>query len=177
MYTIGKLVKKFNVSRSALLYYDKIGLLQPSARSSSGYRLYSQQDLNRMSKISLYKEAGLSLDAIAEILDSSDDRLSKLLEQRLESLNLEMSRIRQQQRLIIQMLGKDSLLKTSKVMNKEQWVKILRASGMDQKAMLQWHIEFERNLPEAHSDFLESLGMSKGDIENIKTLSRKGIVS
>ena len=175
MYTIGKLVKKFNLSRSTLLYYDRIGLLKPSDRTESDYRIYSEQDFNRMSKIALYKKAGLSLDEIAEILDSADDQLSNILEQRLESLNLEMSRIRQQQRFILQLLGKDSILKNVKAMNKVQWVKILEDSGMDQEAMHQWHVEFERNLPEAHHDFLEALGMSKAEIEAIRASARREI--
>lgn len=177
MYTIGKLVKAFNLSRSTLLYYDKIGLLQPSERTESDYRLYSQRDFERLEKIALYKKAGLSLEAIGEILDSADDRLSGILEQRLDSLNSEMSRVRQQQRFILQLLGKNSLLKTSKVMNREQWVKILEDAGMDHGDMWQWHIEFERHLPEAHTDFLESLGMSQSEIDHIKVISQKGIVS
>ena len=175
MYTIGKLVKAFNLSRSTLLYYDRIGLLKPSARTESDYRVYSEQDFNRMSKIALYKKAGLSLEAIAEILDSADDHLSNILEQRLESLNSEMSRIRQQQQFILQLLGNDALLTNAKTMNKAQWVKILADSGMDQAAMHQWHVEFERNLPEAHHDFLEALGMSKAEIEAIKASARKAI--
>ncbi|MEM7119135.1 MAG: MerR family transcriptional regulator [Chloroflexota bacterium] len=175
MYTIGKLVKEFELSRSTLLYYDRIGLLKPSARTEADYRVYSEQDFNRMSKIALYKKAGLSLEAIAEILDSADDRLSNILEQRLESLNSEMNRIRQQQRFILQLLGKDSLLKNAKAMNTEQWIKILEDSGMDHAAMHQWHVEFERHLPEAHRDFLEALGMSKAEIEAIKASAQKAI--
>lgn len=171
MYTIGDLVKEFKISRSTLLYYHKIGLLVPTGRTTSNYRLYSQKDYDRMLKIGLYKKAGLSLDDIADLLDSSKGQLSEILEQRLEKLNSEMSRIRQQQRFVLQLLGKNSLLKNSKVMNKEQWVKILKDTGMDEKAMKQWHIEFERNLPEAHSDFLESLGMSREEIEVVKAFS------
>lgn len=176
MYTIGKLVKEFNLSRSTLLYYDRIGLLKPSARTEADYRVYSEQDFKRMSKIALYKKAGLSLDEIAEILDSADDQFSNILEQRLESLNAEMSRIRQQQRFILQLLGKDSLLKNAKTMNKAQWIKILENSGMDHAAMHQWHVEFERNLPEAHHDFLEALGMSEEEIDAIKSSARKAMV-
>lgn len=175
MYTIGKLVKVFNLSRSTLLYYDKIGLLKPSTRTESDYRVYSEQDFNRMTKIAMYKKAGLSLEAIAEILDSADDQISNILEQRLENLNLEMSRIRQQQRFVLQLLGKDSLLRKAKMMNKAQWVKILADSGMDEAARHQWHVEFERNLPEAHHDFLEALGMSQAEIEAIKAFARKEI--
>ena len=100
-----------------------------------------------------------------------------MLEQRLESLNAEMSRIRQQQRFILQLLGKDSLLKNGKVMNKEQWVKILADAGMDKEAMHQWHVEFERNLPEVHHDFLEALGMSKTEIEAVRGAARAAITA
>ena len=172
MYTIGQLVKQFDLSRSTLLYYDKIDLLKPSGRSAANYRLYTNADLDRMSEIALYKEAGLPLDAIAEILESTGGRLEAILRQRLESLNAEMSDIRRQQQLVLQLLGKDSLLSTSKVMTKKQWIRILEASGMDDNAMLQWHVAFERDLPEAHSDFLESLGMSEEEIADIKERSR-----
>ncbi|MEM8862651.1 MAG: MerR family transcriptional regulator, partial [Chloroflexota bacterium] len=80
MYTIGDLAKEFKLSRSTLLYYDKIGLLTPSKRTEADYRLYSEAEFVRMSKIALYKKAGLSLDEIAEILNSKEDHLSKILE-------------------------------------------------------------------------------------------------
>jgi hypothetical protein len=56
-------------------------------------------------------------------------------------------------------------------MNKEHWVNILKASGMDDTAMHKWHIEFEIDLPEVHSDFLESLGCSAEEVIKIKTWS------
>ena len=168
MYTIGQLAKQFKLSRSSLLYYDKIGLLRPSGRSQANYRLYTQNDLERLSQISVYKEAGLSLTSIDEILSSSSNKMADLLEKRLASLNIEMNRIRKQQQLIVLLLGEDSLLRSSRVMNKAQWVDILKASGMDEEAMRQWHIEFERSLPEAHKDFLESLGIESKEIATIR---------
>ena len=48
MYTVGQLAKLFGLSRSTLLYYDEIGLLSPSARSASNYRLYSEADIRRV---------------------------------------------------------------------------------------------------------------------------------
>ena len=174
MYTIGQLVKEFGSSRSTLLYYDKIGLLKPCGRSKANYRLYTQKDFERMAQISLYKDAGLTLDSIAQVLVCSKNQSSIILEKRLKCLNSEMSSIRQQQQLIIKLLGQNSLLRQSKVMNKQQWVKILKASGMDENAMRQWHIQFEKDLPEAHSDFLESLGIDANEIDQIKRWSKAG---
>ena len=110
MVTIGALAKQFKLSRSTLLYYDKIGLLQATGRSAAGYRLYAQGAVERMTQIERYKEAGLSLEAIAEILDSPQTDFSRILEQQLEMLNVEMGRLRRKQRFILQLLGKESIL-------------------------------------------------------------------
>lgn len=169
MYTIKQLLKVSGLSRSTLLYYDKINLLKPSARSSSNYRLYTEGDFHRLQQILLYRDMGLSLEKIAQLLDSPNNQTSQILEERLQHLNQEIHHLRHQQQLIIQLLGKTSLLKSSKTMNKEQWVNILKASGMNEADMRQWHIEFEQALPEMHSDFLESLGISPEEIKVIKS--------
>lgn len=51
------------------------------------------------------------------------------------------------------------ILPRTKVMNKQQWVDILRASGMNDEDMRNWHVEFEASMPQAHEDFLQSLGI------------------
>ncbi|MCJ8340951.1 MAG: MerR family transcriptional regulator [Pseudomonadales bacterium] len=168
MQTIGQLIKQSGLSRSTLLYYDKVKLLSPSGRSAANYRLYTSEDTQRLSQILLYRQAGISLENIALLLDAQTSQLSAILEQRLEALNLEMSEIRHQQQLLLQLLGASSQLRSTKLMNKQQWIEILRASGMDEAAMRNWHIEFERKLPLVHSDFLQSLGIKSAEIATIK---------
>ena len=175
MYTIGELAKAFGLSRSTLLYYDRIGVLSPSVRSAANYRLYNQRDYDRLGKIRTYRDAGLSLDVIADILEAPGNRCAQLLEQRLMALNLEISDLRRQQSAVLTLLGDRSQLRSAKVMTKAQWVSILSASGLDQQAQRQWHIEFERDLPEMHTDFLESLGIPKDEIQQIKAWSQAGI--
>ncbi len=172
MYTINQLGKKYNLSRSTLLYYDKIGLLKPTARSEANYRLYGPKDIDRMGLIATYREAGLSLESIADILNTTSTDSVTILETRLASLNSEMTKLRQQQQLVLELLGSDSLMRKAKAINKEQWVSLLRASGMDDEAMHRWHIEFERDLPEAHTDFLQSLGIDEEEIATIKAWSK-----
>ena len=173
MYTVNQLGKRFKLSRSTLLYYDRIGLLKPSARSEANYRLYNEKDLARLQQIMTYRDAGLSLQDIAGVLDSDINAATSKLEQRLASLNQDIARLRQQQVQIIQLLGKDSLIRQTKTMNKQQWVKILRASGMDDNAMHRWHQEFERDLPQVHTDFLMSLGIDVAEIDRIKVWSKE----
>ena len=172
MYTIGEFVKYFQISRSTLIYYDKINLLKPTGRSEGNYRLYSDADKQKMQQIAVYKEAGLSLTAIAEILGAEQSAVAVVLEQRLHQLNGEISELRQQQQLLINLLNKDSLLRTGKVMTVEQWVALLEAAGMNKQDRQKWHEEFERTMPEAHTDFLQSLGLSEDEVTRIKSRSK-----
>ena len=44
---------------------------------------------------------------------------------------------------------------------------------MDQSAMNRWHTEFERRAPEAHHEFLLSLGIPQDEVAKIRTYSRE----
>src|SRR6185369_4451961 len=46
-YSISKLARTCDLSRSTLLYYDRLGLLKPSGRTASGYRYYTDADQRR----------------------------------------------------------------------------------------------------------------------------------
>ena len=76
MYTIRELCKISGLSRTALLYYESIGLLTPEARSESNYRLYSDDSAKRLERICTYREAGVPLAEIVQILsyESNDER-------------------------------------------------------------------------------------------------------
>ena len=67
----------------ALHHYDEIGLLQPSAHSDAGYRLYSNDDIQVLRRIRRYQALGFSLGEIRELLAASaSDRLAALQNQR-----------------------------------------------------------------------------------------------
>ncbi|WP_144392782.1 Zn(2+)-responsive transcriptional regulator [Pleionea sediminis] len=68
----------FKIKQAALLsgfsvdtlrFYDKNGLAEPSKRSQSGYRLYSDEDIMRLRFIKHAKQVGFSLDSVKELLD------------------------------------------------------------------------------------------------------------
>ncbi len=94
-YTINKLAKLAGVSTRTLRYYDELGLLSPARISSNGYRIYGQKEIDRLQQILFYRELGVSLEEIRNILASKDfDGLSALeshltaLLARREQLNL-----------------------------------------------------------------------------------------
>lgn len=67
-YTVGEVARVSHVSVRTLHHYDDIGLLVPSARSSAGYRLYSDEDLGRLQQILFYRALDFGLDDIAAML-------------------------------------------------------------------------------------------------------------
>lgn len=79
MYTIKQLSDLAGITRRTLHYYDEIGLLRPTEISGNGYRWYSQQDLLRLQQILLYRESGMPLAEIKQILDNTSfDKVSAL---------------------------------------------------------------------------------------------------
>ena len=81
--TVGEVADLTGVSVRTLHHYDHIGHVVPSARSRSDYRLYTDADVERLHRVLVYREVGLSLEQIATLLDDPDrDELSTLEEQR-----------------------------------------------------------------------------------------------
>lgn len=71
------------VTVRTLHHYDAIGLLVPSARSGTGYRLYSDADLLRLQQILIGRTLGMPLESIRRMLDDPEhDRRAALLTQR-----------------------------------------------------------------------------------------------
>ncbi|WP_078553086.1 MerR family transcriptional regulator [Bacillus alkalicellulosilyticus] len=82
-YTIQKLANLAGVSSRTLRYYDEIGLLKPASMTSSGYRMYGDHEVNQLQHILFYRELGVSLEDIKNILtDPSFDSLQALKEHR-----------------------------------------------------------------------------------------------
>jgi DNA-binding transcriptional MerR regulator len=67
-YTVQKLGQMAGVSTRTLRYYDEIGILKPARINSSGYRIYGQTEVNQLQQILFYKELGVSLENIKEIV-------------------------------------------------------------------------------------------------------------
>ena len=88
-YTISKLARMFGLSRSALLYYDRIGLLPPSGRTGAGYRCYSEDDRERLEQICAYRQAGLTIEDIQTLQQEQKPGIS-VLRQRLQAIGREI---------------------------------------------------------------------------------------
>lgn len=71
---ISKLAKLSNLNAHTLRYYEKSGLLTPSGRSESNYRIYSEDDLITVNFIKRSKKCGFSLSEIASLLAIKNDK-------------------------------------------------------------------------------------------------------
>ncbi len=85
-YTINKLAKLAGISTRTLRYYDELGLLTPVRLSSNGYRIYGQKEVNRLQQILFYRELGMPLDEIKNIMLSKDFNSMAALQDHLTSL-------------------------------------------------------------------------------------------
>lgn len=176
MQPISAIGKKFGLSRSTLLYYDRLKLVRPTYRTAAGYRLYSSEDENRLSRICRYRQAGLPLAKIKQLLDDdrpSRNRVASALHQRLTELNHEIAALRRQQQIVLKLLPRKGHDRLARAMTKEKWVALLRATGLTDSEMMRWHAAFERQSPLAHQDFLESLGLPEPEIRHIRARSAK----
>ncbi len=174
MLTVGRLARRFGLSRSALLYYDRIGLLCPSSRTDKDYRVYSESDAKRLEQICLYRQAGLALEDIRQILDTRGGKLTAVLQRRLDELNQEIQHLHEQQRVIVGLLENPGPLAKVRVMSRERWVSLLSASGFSVEDMRRWHIQFERSAPDKHREFLQFLRLDPREIRRIRSWAAAG---
>ena len=110
--TVGEVAKKMGVTVRTLQYYDKEGLLSPSAESEGGRRLYTDKDLVTLHQIISLKSLGFSLDDIKGRLISLEtpaDIANALTEQaddirqKIEQLKVSLSAIEQLKAEVLQM--------------------------------------------------------------------------
>lgn len=71
--TVGELAKAMQISVRTLQYYDKEGLLKPSAKSEGGRRRYTKKDMVMLHQILALKSLGFSLDGIKSQILRLDD--------------------------------------------------------------------------------------------------------
>ena len=93
---------------------------------------------------------------------------AKLIKKRMNETADAVLQMRAKQRILADMLRGVAPGQTSAPVDKEMWVELLRAAGMDQEAMARWHRAFERRSPLGHCEFLVSLGLAPDEVKKIR---------
>ena len=143
MYKISEFAAMVGLSRTALLYYEKQKLIS-SVRLENGYRIYTDNDLQRVRLIQQLLAGGLTLKECKLCLEAKVDK--QLLQNRLETLDDEIEQKQRSRNLLAAMLGEGDL-----------------------KA---WHTSLNKLAPDAHLDWLTKQGFSEKEALRLKWLSK-----
>ncbi len=101
LFTIGKLSLMTGISTRSIRHYENLGLLPCNSLSDSNYRLFGEYELKRLKQILLLKSLGFSLQEILEIITAEENmKISTLFENRLETINQEVSKLNKNKELL-----------------------------------------------------------------------------
>lgn len=93
--TIGQVARRIGVAATTLRYYEREGLVDPTNRSRSGYRLYDESAVERLEFIRAAQAVGFTLDDIHTLLELDDDvpcgEVQSLLERRIAEVDAKLS--------------------------------------------------------------------------------------
>ena len=105
--TIGQVADAAGVPSSTVRYYERVGLVRPSSRSASNYRLYSTADAERLRFIKAAQATGFTLDDVIELLRPAPcGRVQDVIEERLETVDRRMRELRRVRRVLQAALAK-----------------------------------------------------------------------
>ncbi len=170
-YTIQKLGQMAGVSTRTLRYYDEIGILKPARINSSKYRIYGSKEVELLQQIMFYREMGVNLDTIKELISSQDFDEEKALNSHLEKLLIQ----RKQLDLLIDNVKKSIDCKKGliKMSDKEKF------EGFKKKLIDENEEKFGKEIREKYGEDTvnksnqKMLNMSKEDYEAFEKLGQE----
>lgn len=72
VFHIGELAEKCNVNKETIRYYERLGLIPKPSRTESGYRIYTEQTVDRLNFIKRIQELDFTLNEIDKLLGVVD---------------------------------------------------------------------------------------------------------
>ncbi|WP_462184969.1 MerR family transcriptional regulator, partial [Acinetobacter baumannii] len=135
---VGELAKQTGLTVRALHHYDDIGLLQPSARSDAGYRLYTRKDITRLHQIQALRGLGMSLAEIYTVLEDPNLALLPIIDRQIQAID---QRLTEQKKLRNQLGQLKSQLINGEELDLEDWLNMLELIAMYEKYFTQEELE------------------------------------
>lgn len=167
--TITAAARAAGLSRTTLMYYERLGLIRPQRRADSRYRSFGPTDLQALFHIVRWRSVGLPLETIRALLQQPDGATAAL-RQHVRGLDRSIAALREQRRGALALLGRRGDGVAAPV-TKAAWTALFRAIGLSDAQMRAWHGRFERDNPSGHRAFLRSLGLGAAEIGRIRRWS------
>lgn len=164
--TIARAAHAAGLSRTTLMYYERLGLIRPLRRAGSRYRTFRPEDLRTLALIGRWRAIGLPLATVRRLL-AHPDEAPQVLRDHVVALDRAAAALRAQRRLASAML-EGRTASASPAMDKTAWSAMFRAIGLSDAQMRAWHAHFERGNPAAHAAFLRSLGLGRAEVGRIR---------
>ena len=143
MFLISELAKRVGVSRTTLLYYEKLGVIR-GERLDNGYRVYTELDAQRLTLAMQLQAGGLSLKECIACLNGKIDK--GILSERLRLLDEEIVQKQKARKLLSGLLGESS--------NRD------------------FHAQLNELAPQAHYKWLLQQGFTEKEAQRIRWLSK-----
>lgn len=105
--TLREVCAKYKVSRRAVQGYEKAGIVKSTGKNKMGYLLYDAATQERIGIIRMYQEIGFSVREIKEIIDAPKISTIPILENQMEKLKKERSRIEEQIEILYDLICND----------------------------------------------------------------------
>ncbi len=121
---VGELASATGLTVRALHHYDRLGLLVPAERTTSGQRLYDQADVRRLYRIVALRQLGLRLDEIASVLDHGEPGIAETVRRHLGRVERDLE---DQQRLRDRLIGIVETLERSREPSVDQFIDAMEA--------------------------------------------------
>jgi len=146
---IHEIAEKTGLTKKAINYYEKKGLIAPQYNPENGYRTFSDQELKRLAVIALLRQLEIPVEKIRLVLEGKIS-LCDLLKQRLLTLATDVESLKSEQEMVNSFLNSHEIAQLDTV-EPEEILKIKRGIEFNQfkrqnAIRSQWQKIFPGNL-------------------------------
>ena len=179
-YKIGEISEMYDMSRDSLMYYEKLGIINPT-RDENGYRLYSISDIWRLNLIKELKSLGFSFKMIKEYLENRDlESTNNLLNSGITLLDDQILKLlKQKENMRKRMVSIENTVENSNLNNIElNYLK--RRKGLVLNGQIKRDEDFDLLIQKLQKDHGNKFGIfgnnNVGSVFNIESL-KQGITT
>lgn len=156
---VGELASQTGLTVRTLHYYDEIGLLKPSEYTSSGHRLYREEDVIRLQQILSLRQLGFSLEEIQNILHNPDFSPVKVIQSHLDKLE---KQIELQQQLTRLLKGISTRLQAEEKIDVDDLMKTIEVTTMSEELFNKYYTKEQRQYLDERAQILGEEKIQQG---------------